>query len=88
MKKIACVEIFMRDSEGVIQGVQMANGYTDDDGVTVVIPNGSPNIHEAVPTDISVTVIPPPTANTPAELVSRVDDVEANTSTLTFNLAR
>lgn len=87
MKKIACVEILMRDPEGVIQGVQMANGYTEDDGVTVIIPNGyAPNIHEAVPADISVTVIPPPTANTPAELLSRVDDAEANISTLTFNL--
>jgi hypothetical protein len=84
-RKTASVEILMRDAESNITGVQTAYGYTDDDGATVVIDNGNaPDIEAAAPADITVTVIPPPVPLTPATLVSRVNDAEANTSTLTF----
>lgn len=88
MSKLACVEIWMRDADGKIEGVQTANGYTADDGATVIIPNGyAPNIHQAAAEDITVTVYSPHVANRPAQLLSRVDDADANISTLTFNLA-
>jgi hypothetical protein len=84
-RKTASVEILMRDGEGNIQGVQTAYGYTDDEGATLVIDNGNaPDVEAAVPADITVTVIPAVVQRTPATLVSRVNDAEANTSTLTF----
>ena len=62
-----------------------ALGVTDDDGITCVIPNGYvPLIETTAAEDITVTLIPPQTQITPAALVSRVNDAEANTSTLIF----
>ena len=62
-----------------------ALGVTDDDGITCVIPNGYVPLIETTPAeDITVTLIPPQTQITPAALVSRVNDAEANTSTLIF----
>ena len=93
--KHCTVEVYLRDNaEGTIAGVpnahigvESAQGTTEDDGTTVVVPNGYlPSIHLAAAADIKVTVHLPSVENQPAELVSRVDDAEANTSTLTFVL--
>jgi hypothetical protein len=63
------------------------DGTTVDDGVTCVIPNGYlPMIESADPQDITVNVYPAPIEKKPLALVSRVNDEEANTSTLTFTL--
>lgn len=93
--KHVTVEVYVRDDEHGTTGgtpfgilnVESAQGETNDEGVTVVIGNGYlPNIANVEPADIKVTVHQLPVFNQPAELVSRVDDAEANISTLTFNL--
>lgn len=84
--KTVSIQIVWRDPEtnDVIAG-ENTTGTTEDEGATVVIGNGYvPNILTANPADIQRTLIPPPTELPPPSGVSRVDDVEANTSTLTF----
>ena len=94
--RAASIDVLVRDdAQGTATGtpfgvinVEMAQGTTEDDGVTVVIGNGYlPNIGSAAPADIKVTVHQPPIETQPAALLSRVDDAVENTSTLTFNLA-
>jgi hypothetical protein len=46
-----------------------------------------PNIDTVPAADIRVIVSPPPVEYQPAAFVARVDDAEANISTLTFNLS-
>ena len=86
MQKQVLVEEYLRDPvTNDIVGTNQALGITEDDGLTCVIPNGYvPNIETTPAEDIRVTLIPPQTLITPATLTSRVNDVEANTSTLTF----
>ena len=60
-------------------------GTTEDEGTTVVIPHGyMPNILTVNPSDILRTLIPIATDIGPPSGVSRVDDPDLNTSTLTF----
>jgi hypothetical protein len=85
--EIVAVDAYIRDGEGTVVTVQSAQGTTEDGGVTVVVPNGYlPNIDSVPAADIRVIVSPPPVEHQPAAFVSRVDDAEANTSTITFNL--
>jgi hypothetical protein len=94
--RAASIDVILRDDEfgttggtpfGAL-GIEMAQGTTEDDGVTVVVGNGYlPSIGFAAPADIKVTVHQPPVEIQPAALVNRVDDAIENTSTLTFNLA-
>lgn len=79
------VEAFIRDGEGQIITVETAPGTTEDDGATVIIPNGYvPNLLTTPAVDVRVTLHLDPIFKQPAELVTRVNDAEANTSTLTF----
>ena len=89
MQKQVLVEEALRDPvTNDIVGFNQALGVTEDEGLTVVIPNGYVPLIETTPAeDIKVTLIPPQTIITPATLVSRVNDAEANTSTLTFTFA-
>lgn len=89
--KNVSIEVDIRDPEtNEYHGTSSANGTTADDGVTVTILNGYvPTINAAAPADIRVHVQeipPPPVLHTPAQFVSRVDDAEANTSVITFDL--
>lgn len=82
------VDAYIRDESNEIVTVQSAMGTTQDGGITVVVPNGTlPNIDSVPAADIRVIVSPPPVEYQPAAFVARVNDAEANTSTLTFNLA-
>jgi len=99
MQKQVHIQEAIRDPDtNDITHFNQALGVTDDDGITCVIPNGYVPLIETtaaeditvtlIPTtaaeDITVTLIPPQTQITPATLVSRVNDAEANTSTLVF----
>lgn len=82
---VVTVEVFVRNAEGEIIVVQSAQGTTDDGGATVVIGNGNvPDIENVPASDIKVTLHPAPIEKVPEALTGRVDDAEANTSTLTF----
>jgi hypothetical protein len=87
--KSAYVEAYQRDPEtGEIMVVHQANGTTEDEGVTITIPNGYlPLLTSTPPEDIKIQIQALPELKTPAGLVSRVDDPEANTSVLVFTLA-
>jgi len=86
MQKQVHIQEAIRDPDtNDITHFNQALGVTDDDGITCVIPNGYvPLIETTAAEDITVTLIPPQTQITPATLVSRVNDAEANTSTLVF----
>lgn len=74
-----------RDAEGNVYFTHPAIGTTENEGVTVVIPIGYlPPIEVTPLSDLRMTLIPPPEPKHPVSLVSRVDDAEAGTSTLTF----
>lgn len=77
------IEVPVRNSDGVVDYVENAmSGYTDDDGKTIVIPNGYvPNIGKAFPNEVRVILHTDPEEKT-GTFVSRVDDSEANTSTI------
>jgi hypothetical protein len=86
--KNVAIQVLFRDpdTQDVI-GAENGTGTTEDDGLTVVIGNGYlPYITTVPPADILRTLIPPPVELPAVSGVSRVDDVEANTSTLTFTL--
>jgi hypothetical protein len=84
--KTVAIQVLIRDPEtSEVISCDNATGTTEDDGVTVVIGNGyAPNILSVPPVDILRTLIPPPVDLAAPASVSRVDDAEANTSTLTF----
>ena len=85
MTKTADLSILIRDPEGNIVGNQNAIGTTDDEGVTVAIPLGYLNDIQNVPlSDLTFNVIAPAVPKTPTAVVSRVDDVENNISTIVF----
>lgn len=76
----------VRDAEGVVNATHPAIGFTDDGGETVVIPIGYiPPLEESPISDLRMTLIPQAFPVFPTALVSRVNDVEAGTSTLTFS---
>lgn len=84
--KTASIAVLIRDPEGNIIGQENAYGPTDDEGLTVVVPIGYlSNIQNAAEGDITVTIIPPPVINPPAVYEGRVDDVEAELSTITLS---
>lgn len=86
MTKTADLSILIRDPEGNVMGNQNAIGTTDDDGVTVVIPLGYLNDIQNVPlSDLTFNVIAPAVPKAPTAVVSRVDDVENNVSTIVFS---
>jgi hypothetical protein len=83
--KNVALALDVRDAEGVIMATHNAQGVTSDEGLTVVIPLGYlPPIEETPIADLHMTLIPPPEPKAPTALVSRVNDYEAGTSTLTF----
>ena len=86
MQKMVQIVETIRDPEtNEITHHNTAIGVTDDEGVTCIIPNGYvPLIEETPAEDIVVTLIPYPIERFPTSLVSRVNDAEANTSTLVF----
>ena len=76
----------VRDAEGVVNVTHPAIGSTEDEGVTVVIPIGYiPPLEESPIADLRMTLIPLAQQVYPTALVSRVNDPEAGTSTLTFS---
>lgn len=76
----------VRDEEGVVNVTHPAIGTTEDEGVTVVIPLGYiPPLPGAPVSDLRMTLLPLPEPVFPTALISRVDDFEAGTSTLTFS---
>ena len=84
--KTADISITIRDTEGNPISNQNAIGATNDDGVTVTINLGYlADILTVPPADIVFNLIPPPVPLAPASVVSRTDDVENNTSTITFS---
>ena len=86
MTKTADLSILIRDPEGNVMGNQNAIGTTDDDGVTVVVPLGYLTDIQNVPlSDLTFNVIPPAVPKTPTTVISRVDDVENNISTIVFS---
>lgn len=79
------LEVDQRAEDGQINATHSAYGTTEDDGVTVVIPNGYVPIIETAPiTDVRMSLVLPVEPKAPTAVVSRVNDVEANTSTITF----
>lgn len=85
--KAAFVQVVVRDPEGNVIATDAANGTTDDEGVTITVPIGYlPNVENAAPGDITVTVIPAATVINPAGYVSSSDDTENLTRTVIFNL--
>lgn len=79
------ISALMRDPEGNIIGADNATGQTEDEGVTCVVPVGYlSNITTVLPADITVTLIPLPSVVLPTGVLSRVDDVEAETTTVVF----
>lgn len=86
MTRYVEVQEMLRDAEtNEIIGSNRGFGTTEDEGVTVVIPNGYVPMIETTPAeDITVTLLPVPITKVPSSLVSRVNDAEANTSTLVF----
>ncbi len=83
--KTVDLSLDVRDEEGNVYFTHPAIGTTEDDGVTVVIPIGYlPPIEEAPLSDLRMNLIPLAEPKFPVSLVSRVNDVEAGTSTLTF----
>lgn len=80
------IQVLIRDPDtNEVLTLEPAYGTTDDEGATVVIGNGYlPSLLTVDPVNILRTLIPPPTDLPPPSGVSRVDDAEANTSTLTF----
>lgn len=84
--KTADISITIRDAEGNPISNQNATGTTDDEGVTVTINLGYlADIQSVPPADIVFNLIPPPVPLAPSGVVSRTDDVENNTSTITFS---
>jgi hypothetical protein len=85
MQKAVNIQGYVRDETSQIINVLNADGYTLDDGATVVIPNGYiMDIVTIAPSDIVRIVFPPSTTLPGPASIARVDDAEANTSTLTF----
>lgn len=80
------IEVDQRAETGEINATHSAYGTTEDEGVTVIIPNGYVPIIETAPiTDVRMSLVPPVEPLSPVSLVSRTNDVEANTSTLVFS---
>lgn len=87
MQKVVFVQVLIRDPENNIIGSECANGTTEDDGATITVPLGYlPNMANAAPNDIILTVQPPPTTTSPVAMTGRVDDTENAISTITLNL--
>lgn len=84
--KQAFVFVNVRDAEtNEVVSIHEAVGTTDNNGETVTILHGYvPTIEQALPADITVKVRPYDVENTPASLLSRLDDPEANLSVLEF----
>jgi hypothetical protein len=84
--KQAFVLVNVRDAEtNEVVSIHEAVGTTDNDGETVTILHGYvPTIEQALPADITVKVRPYDVENTPASLLSRLDNPEANLSVLEF----
>ncbi len=86
MQKLLAVEIKIRDENNDVVGLESAYGPTTDEGQTVVVNNGYlTRLLTAPAEDIQRTLIPPPTILEGAVVVSRIDDAEANTSTIVFD---
>lgn len=87
-QKTCLVEALIRDpGTGEVLSNQMANGTTEDDGATVVIPAGyCPDIASVPAADIKVTVYQPPVEHQPVGFLTRSEDTENALSTLTFDL--
>lgn len=85
--KQAYVVVNVRDVEtNEIVSIHEAAGTTEDNGETVTILHGYvPTIVGTPPEDITVRVRPYDVVSSPATLLSRVDDPEANLSVLQFN---
>lgn len=87
--KIVTVTVNMRennDPQGSIVSSTQVDGTTEDEGTTVVVPIGYlPDVPNAFPADITVSVHEPPTEHTSATFGSRTDDTNAGTSTIVFS---
>lgn len=84
-QKTVSIQVAIRDGNGEIISNDSVQGYTEDEGVTVVIPIGYlPNAGSAPIEDWEILVHTPPTDFNPQSLVSRTDDAQAETSTLVF----
>lgn len=79
----------LRDSEtGEVVGNSEAYGNTEDEGVTCVIGLGYlPQLVEALPGDIKVTVHQPVVEYPAAEVISVMPDEENNLQTVVFDLS-
>lgn len=84
--KQAFVFVNIRDADtNEVVSIHEAVGTTEDNGQTVTILHGYvPTIENALPDDITVKVRPYDVVNTPASLLSRLNDPEANLSVLEF----
>ena len=83
--KAVDLSVLVRDPNDptFVMSSQNAQGMTEDDGVTVVIPLGYMNdLRTDTLPDLTINLIPPPVYLAPTVLVSRTDDYEAGTSTL------
>ena len=79
------LNVLIRDTEGNIVSTQNALGTTEDEGVTVIVPAGYVSDIGSVPiADVTVKLIPLPIDLAPTAVVSRTDDLEANTCTVVF----
>lgn len=87
MQQAVFIQVLLRDAENNIVGGECSSGYTEDDGVTCVVPLGYlPNIQNAAPSDIILTVQPPATITNPVSYVSSANDEEGGTRTVVLNL--
>lgn len=69
-----------------VTSAENANGWTEDEGQTIIIPLGYlPTIHEADPQDIVVTVNQPAVVNPVNTFVSRTDNETTGASTIVLS---
>lgn len=78
-RKTAVVQLVGRDADGNVISSDSVNGYTDDDGVTVVIGQGYlPNLANAAKGDVTLTIAPPTVESVPAVASVLADDGYGN----------
>lgn len=78
-RKTAVVQLVGRNADGNVISSDSINGYTDDDGVTVVIGQGYlPNLANAAKGDVTLTIVPPAVESKPAVASVLADDGYGN----------
>lgn len=85
--KTVFINVNLRDETGEVVGSDSASGHTTDDGATITVPVGYlPNITDAAPEDIHITVQSPPTPIIVTGLLGDEIDNEVGVRILSFEV--